>query len=116
MTIRSAWEEGQSHHGVDQMDLDHFSPGLLFSFLLATAYGLGFHLVFGGPVRKLLLYLASGWMGFAIGQWVGTALNFELLNIGPIHAFSASLGAWLALVLTHWLGKERERQSDPGSE
>ncbi len=83
------------------------SPGALLSLLLATAYGAGFHLLFGGPIRKLLLYLFAAWMGFALGQWTGATLDLTVLDIGPVHAFAASLGAWLALFLTRWLVRDR---------
>jgi hypothetical protein len=92
------------------------SPGLVFALLLATGYGAGFHLLFGGRAAKLVLYLLASWMGFALGQWVGGILGLEILNIGPVHTFSASLGAWLALVLSHWLGKERRPAGVKGSE
>lgn len=89
------------------MSLDLLSPGFMFSFLLATAYGAGFHLLFGGGVRKLALYLGAAWIGFAVGQWASAAFSLSLMDVGPVHTFTASLGSWLALVLSHWLGKER---------
>ena len=89
------------------MSPDFFSPGFLFSFLLATAYGAGFHLLFGGRLAKLVLYLLAAWLGFAIGQWVGGLLDLNILKVGPIHTLFASLGSWLALLLSHWLGKDR---------
>ena len=91
------------------MNLEIFPPGLLFSFLLATAYGTSFHLLFGGPLRKFALYLLAAWMGFALGQLVSATLGLALLEVGPVHAFTASLGSWIALFLSHWLGKERVR-------
>ena len=87
-----------------------FSPGFLFAFILATAYGAGFHLLFGGSTRKLALYLVAAWMGFALGQWVSATIDLALLDVGPIHTFTASLGSWLALLLSHWLGKERSEE------
>lgn len=89
------------------MSLDQVSPGFMFAFLLSTAYGAGFHLLFGGSVRKLALYLGAAWIGFALGQWVGAVFELSMLDVGPVHAFTASLGSWLALLLSHWLGKER---------
>jgi len=91
------------------------APGLIFALLLATAYGAGFHLLFGGRPAKLVLYLLASWMGFALGQWVGGNLGLNILDVGPVHTFSASLGAWLALVLSHWLGKERASAGSKGS-
>lgn len=88
--------------------LELLSPGFVFAFLLSTAYAAGFHLLFGGRLRKLLLFAFAAWMGFGLGQWAGATLGLTVLDIGPIHTFSASLGSWLALVLSHWLGKDRD--------
>ena len=86
------------------------ASGLVLGFLLASAYGAIFHLVFGGPVRHILLYLGAAWAGFFIGQLVGDFLNFEILKLGKIHLVSASLGAWLLLLGTRWLaGQQPER-------
>ncbi len=95
------------------MSTSLFSPGFLFAFLLATAYGAGFHLLFGGSLFKLALYLLASWMGFALGQWAGGILSLEILDIGPIHTVIASLGSWLALLLTHWLSKVRPERDLP---
>ncbi len=89
------------------MSLEQLSPGFMFAFLLSTAYGAGFHLLFGGSVRKLALYLGAAWLGFALGQWAGAVFDLSVLDVGPVHAFAGSLGSWLALVFSHWLGKER---------
>jgi hypothetical protein len=89
-----------------------FSPGFLFAFLLSTAYGAGFHMLFGGPVKKLLLYISAAWLGFALGQWVGPYIGLKLLMVGPVHSFSASIGAWTALIVSHWLGKERGNENE----
>ena len=92
-----------------------FSPGLILAFLLATAYGTGFHLFFGGPLRRLFLFLLASWMGFALGQWVGVTLGLRVMNIGPIYTLTASLGSWLALLFSHWLGKEQHSTQNKSS-
>ncbi|RMG99183.1 MAG: hypothetical protein D6706_05885 [Chloroflexi bacterium] len=84
---------------------------IIFAFLIATAYGATFHLLFGGPPRHLILYLLASWTGFALGHFLGTFLNITLLKLGVIHLFSASLGAWVALLISRWLIKnEPSRQ------
>ncbi len=86
------------------------ASGLVLGFLLASIYGGVFHLIFGGSIRRIALYLVVAWAGFFIGQFIGDFLNFELLKLGKIHLISASLGAWLALFATWWLmGHEPER-------
>jgi hypothetical protein len=76
---------------------------LILGFLLATAYGAAFHFLFGGPARRILLYLLAAWLGFAVGHIIGEWFNFRLLTLGAVNLLSASLGAWLALVLSWWL-------------
>ena len=92
-----------------------FSPGFILAFLLATAYGVAFHLFFGGPLRRLFLYLLASWMGFALGQWVGATLGLRVLNIGPVYTLTASLGSWLALLFSNWLGKDQRSTQNKNS-
>lgn len=79
------------------------ASGLVLGFLLATIYGAGFHLIFGGPIKRILVYLFAAWLGFFIGQFLGDFFNFELLKLGKIHLVSATLGAWAFLLVAWWL-------------
>jgi hypothetical protein len=62
-----------------------------------------FHLIFGGDLRRLLLFLVAGWLGFILGQIFGNIGDFRLFSIGQTNTFSATLGSWLALLATHFL-------------
>lgn len=79
------------------------ASGLVLGFLLASIYGGVFHLIFGGPIRRILVYLFAAWLGFFIGQFIGDFFNFEILKLGKIHLVSASIGAWAALLAAWWL-------------
>jgi hypothetical protein len=81
------------------------ASGLILGFFLATAYGAGFHLLFGGPARRVILYVISAWLGFALGQVLGDLLNIDILKLGAVHLFSASLGAWIALIASRILAR-----------
>lgn len=83
------------------------ASGLVLGFLLATAYGAGFHLLIGGPPRKIVLYILAAWIGFVIGHFVGDFLSIDLLNLGAVHLLSASLGAWVALVMSWFLSRQQ---------
>ena len=79
------------------------ASGIILGFLLATAYGTAFHFIMGGPAKRILLYVFAAWVGFAIGHVVGDLINLELFKLGVLHLFSASLGAWIALIASWWL-------------
>lgn len=83
------------------------ASGLVLGFLLATAYGAGFHLLMGGPPRKIVLYVLAAWIGFVIGHFVGDFLSINLLDLGAVHLLSASLGAWVALVMSWFLSRQQ---------
>lgn len=79
------------------------AAALVLGFLLATAYGAGFHLLLGGPARRIPLYVLASWLGFTIGHFLGDMLDINVMQLGALHLFSASIGAWLALITSWWL-------------
>jgi hypothetical protein len=86
--------------------MNTIASGLVLGFLMSTIYGAAFHLIIGGPPRKLLLYVVVSWLGFAIGHFVGDLLNVEFLKLGAMHLFAASIGSWTALLLA-WFFSDR---------
>ena len=82
------------------------ASALVLGFLLASAYGSGFHLILGGPARRILLYMFAAWIGFLLGHFIGDLLSIEIFKLGALHLFSASLGAWIALVASWWFTAE----------
>ncbi|NHZ71605.1 MAG: hypothetical protein GWP17_00760 [Aquificales bacterium] len=84
------------------------AAAFVLGFLLATAYGAGFHLIIGGPAKRILIYILASWLGFAVGHFMGDLLNIELLKLGALHLLTASLGSWLALILSWWLFAQEE--------
>jgi hypothetical protein len=83
------------------------ASGIVLGFLLATAYGAAFHLIIGGRPRKILLYILAAWVGFTLGQFVGDVIGVAVFQLGAINLLSASLGAWIALILS-WFLSARE--------
>ncbi|MFP3854023.1 MAG: hypothetical protein ACLFWD_06985 [Anaerolineales bacterium] len=74
-------------------------PAILFGGILASTIGLLFHLIRGGSVRRMMLYLITGWIGFTVGHQLGTMTGTTLLRIGAINFLTAALGALLSLIL-----------------
>jgi hypothetical protein len=77
--------------------MTNLAGGVVLGFLLATAYGAGFHFFVGGPARHIVLYVLASWLGFALGHLLGDWLGITTLKLGAIHLLSASLGSWIAL-------------------
>jgi len=86
------------------------SPNVTFAFVLATLYGAGFHLIFGGDARRLAVFLLSGWIGFGLGHIVGTTFGIDFYNIGALRVVSATIGALVALVAAAFLTSKRLRK------
>lgn len=87
--------------------MSNTASGLVLGFLLATAYGAAFHLIIGGRPRKIILYILAAWVGFILGHFIGDFIGFNTFRLGAVHLFTASLGAWIALVLS-WFLSARE--------
>ncbi len=86
------------------------SPILTFSFILATLYGAAFHVILGGDARRLVIFLLTSWIGFALGQFVGVTFGIDAFSIGALRVVSASLGALVALVAISFLTSRRMRK------
>jgi uncharacterized membrane protein YeaQ/YmgE (transglycosylase-associated protein family) len=88
------------------MSAIELSPASYFlAFILATLLGAGFHVWQGGAARWLLLYLLTGWVGFAVGHVVGGLVGFTLFSVGNLHVVPAILGSAIALFTARWLAQ-----------
>ncbi|MBN2471154.1 MAG: hypothetical protein JXN59_10555 [Anaerolineae bacterium] len=86
------------------------APSVVFAFILATMLGALFHLIVGGDVRLLALYLLAAWFGFSLGQLLGGLLEIEIGSIGVLRILPAVAGALLMLLGAHMLLVRPARQ------
>ncbi|MYD10670.1 MAG: hypothetical protein F4X02_11590 [Chloroflexi bacterium] len=82
------------------------NPIFIFAFVIATMYGLAFHVIMGGGPRRMVLFIVTGWLGFLLGQYIGGYLHVELLKIGVLHLLPASICAFALLIFAHILTAE----------
>ena len=78
-------------------------PTVLFGILISTLYGAAFHLWRGGNSRRLLYYLALGWLGFWIGHFAAVQFGLTFASVGALHLGMATLLSAVCLALGHWL-------------
>ncbi len=79
--------------------------GFLLGLTIASACAFLFHILRGGSLKRLTLYLASAWIGFFSGHLLSELINWQLLRLGTINLVPALLGTILSLILTAVLVK-----------
>lgn len=87
------------------------SQSAFLGLLIATLCGLLFHLIRGGGLSRLGLYVVTAWVAFFAGHFVGNWLRWTALRIGPLNLLPALLATVLGLLAATFLaGREQ-----PGS-
>lgn len=81
------------------MNLSSFILGAL----IATLYGAAFHLVRGGGLGHLLLYLALSWLGFWAGHFIAAQFGWTFFSLGSIHLGLATILSLGLLLLGAWV-------------
>ena len=84
-------------------------PALLMAALFASTYGALYHLVCGGNLKQLLLYLFLAWLGFALGHAVAEWRGWTFLQLGTINLGAGTVGSYLLLGLGDWLSRMQVR-------
>jgi hypothetical protein len=72
---------------------------LFFGSLIALLCGLIYHLLRGGSLGRMAMYLITAWITFFAGQWLSERLGWELMRIGSLNLFPALLATFLGLIL-----------------
>lgn len=74
-------------------------PSLLFAFVIASLYGVLYHLIRGGGLGRLLLFLILGWAGFALGHMLGILRDWTFITVGDLNLGLSTLGSLIMLVI-----------------
>ena len=82
-------------------------PSLIFAFLIASLYGALYHLIRGGKLGRLLLFLILGWIGFVLGHLVGIWQGWLLFPLGELNLGLSSLGSLVFLLTGDWISRIR---------
>jgi hypothetical protein len=83
--------------------MDITLPALILGCFIATLLGAGLHLLRGGNLGRLLLYIAIAWVGFWIGHAIGEATGWTFGSAGPLHVGMGVLVCLAFLGVGYWL-------------
>ena len=78
-------------------------PAAFFGWLLATVMGLVYHLVRGGSLGRLLLYLLTAWVTFFLGHFVSQWTGWHAGRVGPLNLAPALAAAIIGLISADFL-------------
>jgi len=85
------------------------APSLFLAMLIATSCGLVFHIIRGGGLARLGLYVLTSWVAIFVGHLVGTWLKWDFMRIGTLNLLPGLLATALGLILANLLaGPERK--------
>ena len=85
-------------------------PAFFFGSLIACLIGSIFHLIFGGNIKRILIYMFFSWVGFWLGNAVGSHSNIQILLLGPVDIGMAAIGSFLLLAFIYWLRFESNEE------
>ncbi len=80
-------------------------PAFIYSFLVATFLGSGFHFLKGGGGGRLILFLILSWTGFFVGHLLGSTWEINFLMIGPVSGGFGAIGSILLLLVGNWFSR-----------
>ncbi len=94
-------------------------PAIYLGLLISSLLGAAFHLLRGGTLSRLLLYVSTAWVAFFAGHWVSGLLHWELGRVGTLNLFPAILATLVGLIAASVLAGpsgNRTPQSRPPDE
>lgn len=78
-------------------------PAILFGGLIATLLGTAFHLIRGGGLGQLFIYIGLSWIGFWGGHFLAQQLNLSFISLGPLHIGIATITSILLMLIGSWV-------------
>lgn len=82
-------------------------PTLIFACLVASLLGALYHLIRGGGLGRLFLYLLFSWTGFALGHFAGVWQGWLLFPLGQLDLGMTILGSLVFLIGGDWISRIR---------
>jgi hypothetical protein len=78
-------------------------PSIILGFAISTLFGAVFHLLRGGNLGRLILYIILAWIGFWSGHLIGDRIDWNFGKLGQLHLGMAGIGTIFTLLIGYWL-------------
>ena len=88
-------------------------PGLILGTLVGALIGGLLHLLTGGNLGRLILYLIFGVSGFWVGHISGEILGLTFFSVGPLHMGMAVVGGVVISGIGYWLSLVQSVKKTP---
>lgn len=83
------------------------TQGILLGFVIATLLGALLHLITGGSLLRLGIYILLSWIGFWVGHIAAYLMQWTFLKVGVLQLGGALIGEIIILGLGYWLSLEK---------
>ncbi len=91
-------------------------PTFFFGSVIAVMCGLLFHVLRGGRLSRMLLYVATAWVSFFAGQLVSEWIHWRVLRFGSLNLLpnliATGIGLFAAEVLATPETKARQTRKN----
>ena len=75
----------------------------IFGGLIATFYGAAFHLIRGGGLGQLIVYILLSWIGFWAGHFISEQLNLSFFSLGQLNLGIATITSVFLMIIGYWV-------------
>jgi hypothetical protein len=86
-------------------------PGALLAFLIATAFGLAFHLLRGGSLYRMAQFVFASWVCFLAGHFLAEAFAWRFGRLGSLNLLPALVATALGLLALSFLARPEASRS-----
>jgi len=78
-------------------------PSFLIGMVIATLCGLLFHVLRGGRLSRMLLYISTAWVSFFAGQLVSEWISWRVLRYGSLNLLPDLIATFIGLLTANVL-------------
>ena len=87
--------------------------GIILGFIIATLIGSLLHLIVGGSLLRLVVFILLSWIGFWMGHIFAYLMQWTFMKFGALQLAGGLLGNFIVLGLGYWLSLVKPDATKP---